>query len=56
MNKPDDLYGLTVRDLDRQMQQNWGDLAARIENFENQLRHQYTIISGRSTVINLTKW
>lgn len=44
MNKPADLYGLTVRDLDRQMQQNWGDLAARIESFENQLRHQYTII------------
>jgi hypothetical protein len=39
-----DLYGLTVRDLDRQMQQNWGDLATRIESFENQLRHQYKII------------
>lgn len=40
----DDIYGMTVRDLDRQICHLWGNLAERIEVFEQAIRARKEII------------
>ncbi len=46
--KPEDVYGLTVRDLDRHMNKNWGNLAAEIEHFDNQIKYNKELIIDRN--------
>lgn len=48
-----DIYGLTVHDIDRQMCHSWGDLALRIEHFEQAIQADKKVIfdSGQLSVL-----
>lgn len=48
--KPEDVYGLTVWDLDQHMSTNWGNLAKEIETFDNQIQHNHKLIIGKNRV------
>ena len=50
LSKPEDVYGLTVRDLDQHMSKNWGNLATEIEQFDNQIKFSQKFIIDKNRV------
>ena len=50
LSKPDDVCGLTVRDLDQHMSKNWGNLASEIEAFDNQIKYSHELIIDKNRI------
>lgn len=51
--KAEDIYGLTVWDLDLHMRPNWGNLAERIDKFEKQIQNNCKIILDDNQITSL---